>query len=123
MMAFALLESLAVTGILILLSALLPSNWLRNGFAYKGFVILVIATADAILFQTFLDNQFPSVLMLALSSILPIVLMATLIGILHSKPKMQNLLTAIQDRFVILLFVYVPIGLICIIAVTFRNLL
>lgn len=123
MMAFALLESLAVTGFLVLLSALLPSSWLKNGFAYKGFVILVIATIDAILFQKVLEDEYPSILILALFSIVPLVLIAILIRVLQSMPKVQNLLVNIQDRFLVLLFVYVPIGLVSLITVTVRNLL
>ena len=122
MMAIALLESLAVTGILVLLSAFLPSGWLGDGFAYKGFVILVIATADAFLLQKSLGNEFPSTLELSLLFIIPIVLIALLISFLHTKPGVQNLLAKLQDRFLIMLFLYIPIGLISLIAVTLRNL-
>ena len=123
MMAFALLESLAVTGLLVLVSALLPSSWLRNGFAYKGFVILVLATADALLLQKSLGNVFPSTFKLVLFFILPVALTAILLSFLHTKPGMQNLVAKVQDRFLIMLFVYIPIGLVSLIAVTFRNLL
>jgi hypothetical protein len=122
MMAFAMLESLAVTAILILLSALLPSNWLRDGFAYKGFVILLIATADAFLFQKSLQEIFPSILNLVLFSVVPIALIAILISLVHAQPKVQNLLVKVQDRFLIMLFVYLPIGLISLLAVTVRIL-
>jgi hypothetical protein len=111
-----------VTAILILLSALLPSNWLRHGFAYKGFVILLIATVDAFLFQKSLEEIFPSLLSLVLFSVIPIVLIVILISLLHAQPKVQNLLVRVQDRFLIMLFVYLPIGLISLLAVTVRNL-
>ncbi|HSK66346.1 MAG TPA: hypothetical protein VK888_05415, partial [Anaerolineales bacterium] len=39
MMAFTLLESLVVTVLLVLLSVTLPAGWLREGFAFKGFII------------------------------------------------------------------------------------
>jgi hypothetical protein len=122
MMAFALLESLAVTGFLVLLGAVLPSKWLKDGFAYKGFVILAIATIDAILFQKFLSTEFPSTLMLALGSILPLALIVVLLATLQSMPRMRSILAGLQDRFMIMSYIYIPIGLICIIAVTFRNL-
>src|SRR5512138_2561192 len=41
MMAFALLESLLVTGLLIVFSVLLPSSWFRSGFAYKSFIFVL----------------------------------------------------------------------------------
>ncbi|HSJ89189.1 MAG TPA: hypothetical protein VK909_18400 [Anaerolineales bacterium] len=121
-MAFALLESLAATGLLILFSALVPSTWLRDGFAYKGFVILLIATVDAFLVQKSLEEVFPSTFHLILFSIVPIVLIAVLIRVLHTKPQLQNLLVKVQDRFLIMLFVYLPIGIISLLAVTVRNL-
>jgi hypothetical protein len=123
MMAFALLESVTATGILVLLSALLPSGWLRNGFAYKGLVILVIATIDALVLQKSLGDVYPSTLTLLLLSTVPLLLIVVLIGLLHSMPRVQDLLLTVQDRFLILLFVYLPIGIISLIAVTFRNLL
>lgn len=123
MMAFAFLESLVATGILVLLSAMLPSSWLREGFAYKGFVILVIATIDALAFQKSLGDVYPPARTLLLLSLLPLVLIVVLLLALRSMPRLQNFLINVQDRFLILLFVYIPIGIISLLAVTFRNLL
>jgi hypothetical protein len=123
MMAVALLESLAVTGLIVLLGAILPSNWLRNGFAYKGFVIVAIASVAAILFQKFLPDDYPSTLMLAVSFIVPLALIAISIVVIHSIPKLQNFLLDIQDRISIMLYIYVPLGLLSIMVVIVRNLL
>jgi hypothetical protein len=123
MMAFAFVESLVATGVLVLLSAMLPSSWLRDGFAYKGFVILVIATIDALAFQKSLGDVYPPARTLLLLSLLPLVLIVVLLLALRSMPRLQNLLINVQDRFLILLFVYIPIGIISLLAVTFRNLL
>jgi len=123
MMAFALLESLVVTGFLVLLSALFPSEWLKNGFAYKGFLVTVILTIDAILFQKFLPYRTPSALLLGLSTILPMAIIVIMIHVLQSRPKLQNLFINVQDRFLILLFAYLPIGLVSLLVVTVRNLL
>jgi hypothetical protein len=123
MMSVALLESIAVTILLVLLSVLLPSNWLRDGFAYKGFVIVVIATAASILFQKFLPDDYPSILMLAASTLVPLILIVLLIGVSQSFPKLRSLLLDIQDRISIMLFIYVPIGVLSLMVVVFRNLL
>ena len=58
MMAFALLESVLVVGFLVALSAILPSGWLRSGFAYKAFLIVVVATAAMILFEGYYQASF-----------------------------------------------------------------
>lgn len=122
MMAFALLESLAATGLLLLLSIVLPPHWLKQGFSYKGFVILVIATIDALLLQKSLQNVFPSLPELTLFLLLPLALSGIVIGVLHSKPNVQDMLVKIEDRFLVMMFLYIPIGVISLVAVTFRNL-
>lgn len=124
MMAFTLLESLVVTALLALLSAVLPPGWLKEGFALKGFVILVIATAASILFQKyFLGNEFPSVLWIAAFILVPLALSVGLILLIRSRPRVQHLLGSIQDRLQIMMFIYVPLGLVALVVVLFQNLL
>ena len=123
MMAFALLESLVVTGLLILLSAILPSKWLKEGFAFKGFVVLLVVAATAILFQKALRDYFPPLQTLLTFSILPLLLIALLVWFVHSQPKAQNILLNVQDRILIMLFIYLPIGVIGLLVVMARDLL
>jgi hypothetical protein len=123
MMAFALLESLAAAGLLVLISAILPSSWLKEGFAFKGFVILLVATATAILFQKALRDYFPSWQTLLIYSLLPLLLVSFLVWFIHSRPKFQRILLSIQDRILIMLFIYVPIGVIGLLVVMARDLL
>lgn len=124
MMAFTLLESLAATALLALLSALLPSAWLRDGFAFKGFVILIVATTASILFQKLmLGNEFPSLFPLAGFILVPIALSVGLIFLLHSKPRAQKILSSIQDRIQIMLYIYVPLGLFALLVILYQNLL
>jgi hypothetical protein len=123
MMAFALVESLAATGVLVLLSAILPSRWLKDGFAFKGFVILLVATMTAILFQKALRDYFPSMQTLMTYSLLPLLLMALLVWLVHSRPRLQKILLSVQDRILIMLFIYLPLGVIGLLVVMARDLL
>jgi hypothetical protein len=123
MMAFALLESLVAAGLLLLLSVVLPSSWLKEGFAFKGFVILLVATLTAILFQKALRDYFPSLQMLLSYSVLPLLAIALLLWVVHSRPKIQNILLSVQDRILIMLFIYVPIGVLGLMVVMAHNLL
>jgi hypothetical protein len=123
MMAFTLLESLAVTAVLALLATVLPSAWLREGFALKGFVIVLIATATSILFQRTLEENYPSPLLLVAVTLIPLLMTVAILAILRAMPKVRNILSNIQDRILIMLFVYVPIGLISLVVVMYRNLL
>ena len=122
MMSVALLESIAVTILLVLLGIILPSGWLRDGFAYKGFIIIAIATAASILFQKLLPDDYPSTLMLALSAILPLGLMVVTIVISQSIPRLRSLFLDVQDRISIMSYIYVPIGIISLMVVLIRNL-
>jgi len=122
MMAFALLESLAVTVILTLISGILPSGWLREGFALKGFVILIILAVTSILFQKTLNLEFPSTLSLVGFLLVPLGLILALISLIHSKPKLKDFLINIQDRILIMLYVYIPLGLFALLVVLFKNL-
>lgn len=123
MMAFALVESLLVTAVLVLLSAILPSGWLREGFAFKGFIIVLIATATSILFQNILVDNFPHPLVLLLFILIPIGLAVALIALARSAPKVYSLISNIQDRVLIMLFVYVPLGVLSLMFVLYRNLM
>ena len=122
MMAFAFLESLLITGILVLLSAILPSNWLRNGFAFKGFIVIVMASASAILLQRTMQGTMPALPVLTLIWFTPLVWTAILIVLAQRKPRVQSILLEIAERISIMLFLYIPIGLSCLIAITVGNL-
>ena len=123
MMAFAFLESLLITGILVLLSAILPSNWLRNGFAFKAFIVIVMATASAILLQRTMQGTMPALPVLTLIWFTPLVWAVIFIILAQRKPRVQSILLEIAERISIMLFIYVPIGLISLIAVTVGNFL
>lgn len=123
MMAFALLESLVVTGVLVLVSVILPARWLRDGFALKGFIFLSVSTAAAIVFQKLLPDNYPAVWMLWASLLLPLLLIVFLILLTRSRPRLENIMMNIQDRLMVMLFIYVPIGLLSLVIVLVRNLL
>lgn len=123
MMAVASLESIAVTGFLVLLSAILPAHWLQEGFSIKGFIILVVAATTSILFQKTMTGSFPSTVVMLASSICPLLLIALSFLMVRSMPKLRNILLNVQDRILIMLFIYVPIGLFSLMVVLYRNLI
>ena len=123
MMAFAFLESLLITGILVLLSAILPPNWLRNGFAFKGFIVIVMATASAILLQRTMQGSLPALPVLTLIWFTPLVWTIIFIILAQRKPRVQRILLEVAERISIMLFLYVPVGLISLLVVTLGNLI
>jgi hypothetical protein len=122
MMAFALLEGLAITGFLVLLSAILPLGWLKDGFAFKGLVVIVVSMIASLGLQQFMVDDFPSPLLLLSSCLVPLLLMGFLIVFVQSRPKLQIFLSNIQDRLLIMLFIYVPLGLLSMVFVVVRYL-
>ena len=122
-MAFAFLESLIVTSTLVLLSAILPSNWLRAGFVYKGFIVITMATAAAVILQRTLQGQFPTLPILTLIWFTPLVWTVIFIILTQRKPRVQHILLDIAERISIMLFIYVPIGLLSLVIVALRNLI
>lgn len=123
MMAFALLESLLVTGFVVLLAVLLPPSWLKEGFPVKGLIMIVTSGIASILFQQLIPDDFPSTLWFVLGLAVPLALIVFLNFFISSHPKIWNILLNIQDRISIMLYVYVPLGLVSLIVYLYRNLL
>lgn len=122
MMAFAFLESLLITGVLVALSAILPSKWLRDGFAYKGLIVIALATAFSILLQRTLHGEYPDLPVLTLIWFIPLIWIVVFIILAERKPRVQRILLEIAERISILLFLYIPIGMISLIVVMVGNL-
>ena len=122
MMAFAFLESLLLTGVLVTLSAILPYKWLSDGFAYKGFIVMVLATIAALILQRTLQGKMPALPVLTLIWFTPLVWAAVIIKVAERRPHVQALLINIADRISIMLFLYLPIGILSLIVVAVGNL-
>jgi hypothetical protein len=120
-MAWAFLESLIITGVLTVLSAILPSKWFRDGFSYKGFIFLVTATAAAILFQKNLKGVLPPPQILMLYWLIPLLLTVSVIVVVQMIPRARNILLNLADRVSIMLFLYVPIGLLSLMVVVLGS--
>lgn len=123
MMAFAFLESLVITAFLAGLSAVLPSTWLKDGFASKALVVIVVLTMASLGFQKFLTSSFPSPVLLLSSCLLPLVLIGLLLFLTRSYSRLQQLLAGIQDRLSIMLYIYVPLGVLSLLYIMSRYLL
>jgi hypothetical protein len=123
MMATALLESLLITAVLVLLSALLPASWLRDGFAYKSFVVLLVLTGASIYLQQVLRSSWPSTQVLTIAWAAPLVSMVAIMALAHLVPRFKSILLDVQDRLSIMLYVYIPLGVLSLFVVMFNFLL
>ncbi len=122
-MAFAFLESLLVMAILLIISFILPSKWYKGGFAFKGFITVLVGAISSIQFQKNLPTKFPSMHMLynylgvTLFAIIGLILLAQYVSFF------QKILLFVGEKFTIMLYLYFPLGLISLIAVTWRILI
>jgi hypothetical protein len=123
MMAFALLESLALTGFVVALSVILPHGWLRDEFSLKGSALLVVFALASTAYQKMLQDDFPQAIWMVTGLAVPLVLFAALIFLSHRFAKLQQLLFTIQDRISIMLFIYLPLGFVSLFVWIYRNLL
>jgi hypothetical protein len=131
MMAFALIESLIVTAVLVALAALLPAGWLRAGFAYKGFLIVLVATAAIILFEGYYRADFLKDILAGYSYMFPpfiagllgsILALGVLLWLFRRYKRLQRYAVYALEQISLFTYIYVPLGLIGLVVVLVRNL-
>jgi hypothetical protein len=128
LMAFALLESLLVIGVLISTAFLLPSKWFRDGFAVKGFLAVLVLGGAMVMLQKYLysqqisDYQMPSPSTLSGGMIAVFILVVVLILFIQNVPVIRNLILAFEERLQVFLYVFVPIGILSFIVIFLRNI-
>ena len=119
-MAIALLESVLVCGLIILLCVILPRHWLCEGFAVKGSLAVLAAVIASILSRQFklypIQPAFPAMLAACL------IAWIVSIFLLHKYPNLEKALLSFINRFNIFAYIYVPLGIIGILALLIRNL-
>ncbi len=131
MFAFALVESLLVTAVLVLLGTLLPSGWLKSGFAYKGFLIVLVASAAVILFENYYRADFLKDMLAGYTYMFPpfivglmgsVLLLAALMWLFHRYQRLQRYALYAVEQISLFTYIYVPLGLIGVVVVLVRNL-
>ena len=122
MMAFALLESLLITGSLIVASAILPGTWFREDFSNKGFLIILVGSTTSVLYQSSLGIELPDKGGYLLWLVIPLLIMVGLSLLAHFVRRLQVVLQSIAERFTVFVYLYIPIGVLGLVVVIFRNL-
>ena len=131
MMAFAFLECILLTGGLVLVSLILPVNWFKIGFAYKGFLIILVATTGFILFQGYykvgffqnlINNDYSPFRPALIGMVIGFVVLVGLFWLFHNRPRLQKYLSTFIEQFSVFSYIYVPLGVIGILVVFVRNI-
>jgi hypothetical protein len=82
-----------------------------------------MATVAAIILQRTMQGELPSLPILTLIWFTSLVWIAVFIKWVQRKPQVQNVLINIAERISIMLFLYVPIGILSLIVIAVGNLL
>jgi hypothetical protein len=131
MMAFALLESFFIMGVLLLFSVALPSTWLKVGFGYKSFLIMLISTIGLILFQgyykygffeTLIKNDYSTLRPLFFGGMIAVFVMVGLLRVFKYPSKLKGYLMGFIEQFGIFAYIYLPLGLIGLLILLVRNI-
>ncbi|HTP02506.1 MAG TPA: hypothetical protein VMJ64_14120 [Anaerolineales bacterium] len=131
MFAFALIESILVTGTLVVVAAILPPGVFRQGFSYKGFIVVLVASVAMILFEGYYQSAFfkdimagndSSIPPFVLGSVASLIALAALLWVAHVQPRVRRVAQYIVDQLSIFAYIYVPLGLLGLAVVILRNL-
>jgi hypothetical protein len=122
MMAFALLESVVITALLVICAWILPSKLLKEGFAYKGFLAILVTSILSIWFQGTLTNQYPANNLLFASSGIAVVVFVLLVFLFQKVGFLQKIALNFADRLGIMAYLYIPLDLIGFLVYILRSL-
>ena len=129
MLAFALIESLLVAGLLTALALFVRP--LREGFAYKGFLIVLVASIAMIVFESYyrfgfakdiLAGNYSSIPPFAIGLIATMLVLSGALWLFRVNARLQKIARAVAEQFSLFTYIYVPLGLIGLVVVIVRNL-
>lgn len=120
LLSFALLETLAVTLILLALSFVLPQPWLRDQFIPMGTAIALMLAIWALTLQWSMKYRAWTLVLLALWNLAFVLLCIFVFRLVHRRPKMKYHLASLADRLVVLMYLYLPLSLVSLVVVAIR---
>jgi hypothetical protein len=115
------LESLLVIGAFVMLSALLPSSWMKNNFVVTGSLSALLIYLSIGLYLHFTTEK--DFLMYFPYWIIATLMLCAAIAMIVSRfDRAKRIVESTADRFLIFLFVQIPLTAIALIAFVIRNL-
>lgn len=123
--ALALSESIAILAILVLLAALLPARLFRERFVAHGTTMVLTATFWIAVFHVLVrgdPREVPIWNLLPLWVVLSLTSFVVSCSLVHRSRRLRVALSAFADRLIVLLYLYVPAGVLGLVIVTVRNI-
>jgi hypothetical protein len=122
--AFALLESALVLLLLIGLCVVLPARFFKNKFAAQGcMAVSMMALWTAVFQSVSAEIRAWSIGEFLLWSALSLTAIGVPCVLVYRSRRIERAIRALAERLTVLLYVYVPLGLLSLIVVIARNVL
>jgi hypothetical protein len=127
-LAFALLESAAMLALVVFFSLFFPRQVFKENFALQGSSLAVLICVGAFLLQRKINLVYRlelwQLLAYPLAGLLLCVLLVVLLAFLFNRfPLLSRLATAVVERMVIFVYIYMPISLLAVLVVLVRNII
>ncbi len=122
MMAFALLESVLATGALILASLVIPCHGYSRGFAYKGFLTVLVGSFASVDLMNSLTKDYPGVGFLLQKFLVAGGVLLALLVLVHFLKPIQKVLVFLAEQISVMVYFYAPIGILSLLVVLLRNI-
>ena len=126
-LAFALVESLVITGLLLILSLVLPVKVYRDKFIPQGSILVLIAGLIAILLQENMSEVYHlKIIQLTTYPIIgmlgTVVMIFVLSWIFDRLGVLTRLIQSVAERMTVFSYIYVPLSVVSLVIVILRNL-
>lgn len=122
-MTAAMLESLAVLCILLLVCLLLPARWLRDVFVTRGTIAAIFGLSSIMLYMYRFSMVGYSFLVNLIRWSLAGLVVTLLFTYFSTRVRIVVRAAAwISDRMIVFLFLFVPVSLVSLLVVIYRNL-
>jgi len=126
-LAFALIESLVMTGLLLFLSLVLPVKVFRDKFIPQGSIVVLVSGLVAILLQENMGEVYH--LKIRQLTTFPIIGVLGVVGmifvlswIFDRLGFLTRLIQSIAERMTVFSYIYVPLSVVSLVIVILRNL-
>ncbi len=118
---FALLESATILLGLVLWGAILPARLLRDKFVAQGSIGVFLTSGWAIATHIGIVSVWPSEGFF-LGAVLCLASIGGFYVLIYRYRRVEEALNSLAERLLVLLYVYVPVSLLSVVIVIFRNL-
>ncbi len=118
-----LIESIAVVLMPVILGLILPQKWFLERFVTKSVLLVSMGLGYMMYVASHINTNepFPYTLFPWMPVVFPLIL--ALVFLLDQIIFLRKILEDISDRFVVFLFISLPVSVVCILVVLFRNIL